>query len=119
VKSWGVLSTHFAMPHRPEEGELQLTDLLARQAVDYLERKRAEEALRSLATELRHTTHTLATGLTHCSRDLRYVSANPAYANLAGVPLEYIVGRPIAEVMGEEAFEPSVLASAVRPKPHL
>jgi PAS domain-containing protein len=107
------------MPHRPEEGELQLTDLLARQAVDYLERKRAEEALRSLATELRHTTHTLATGLTHCSRDLRYVSANPAYANLAGVPLEYIVGRPIAEVMGEEAFEPSVLASAVRPKPHL
>ena len=101
----GMLSTHFDTLHRPREGELQLTDLLARQAADYLERKRAEEALRSLATELRQTTHTLATGLTHCSRDLRYVWANPAYAELAGVPLEHIVGRPIVDVMGEEAFE--------------
>jgi PAS domain S-box-containing protein len=101
----GMLSTHFGMPHRPGEGELQLTDLLARQAADYLERKRAEEALRSLATELRQTTHTLATGLTHCSRGLRYVWANPAYAELAGVPIEQIIGRPIVEVMGEDAFE--------------
>jgi PAS domain S-box-containing protein len=100
-----MLSTHFGMPHRPGEGELQLTDLLARQAADYLERKRAEEALRSLATELRQTTHTLATGLTHCSRGLRYVWVNPAYAELAGVPLEQIIGRPIVEVMGEDAFE--------------
>jgi len=100
-----MLSTHFDMPHRPEEGELQLTDLPARQAADYLERKRAEEALRTLATELRQTTHTLATGLIHCSRDLRYVWANPAYAELAGVSLDHIVGRPIVEVMGQKAFE--------------
>jgi PAS domain S-box-containing protein len=101
----GMISTHFDVPHRPAEGELELTDLLARQAADYLERKRAEEALRSLATELRQTIHTLATGLTHCSRDLRYVWANPAYAKLSGAPLAQIVGRPIVEVMGTDAFE--------------
>ena len=47
---------------------------------DITERKRAEEALRVVSAELRQTLHTAATGLTHCSRDLRYLSANPAYA---------------------------------------
>ena len=105
----GMISTHFERPHRPAEGELQLIDLLARQAADYLERKRTEQALRTLATELRHTIHTFATGLTRCSRDLRYIWANPAYAELAGVPLDHIVGRPIIEVIGEQAF------GAIRP----
>lgn len=69
------------------------------------ERKRAEAALRDVSTELRRTLDTAAAGLTRCSRDLRYLSANPAYARLVGIPLEQIVGRPIVEVMGAEAFE--------------
>ena len=73
--------------------------------IDITERKRAEEALRVVSAELRQTLHTAATGLTHCSRDLRYLSANPAYAQLIGLPLEQIVGRPIVEVMGQAAFE--------------
>ena len=39
----GVISTHFSWPRRPSEQELRLMDLLARQAADYLERKRVEE----------------------------------------------------------------------------
>jgi PAS domain S-box-containing protein len=39
----GVISTHFASPHRPSEQELRLMDLLARQTADYLERIRVEE----------------------------------------------------------------------------
>ena len=39
----GMVSTHFAEPHRPSEQELRLMDLLARQTADYLERKRVEE----------------------------------------------------------------------------
>jgi PAS domain S-box-containing protein len=73
--------------------------------IDITERKRAEETLRSVSAELRHTLHTAATGLTHCGRDLRYLSANPAYAQYIGLPLEQIVGRPIMEVMGQTAFE--------------
>jgi PAS domain S-box-containing protein len=45
------------------------------------------------------------TGLTHCSRDLRYVAANPAYAQMAGMPAEQIVGREIVDVMGEKGWE--------------
>src|ERR1043165_253914 len=39
----GVISTHFTNPRRPTEQEIRLMDLLARQAADYLERKRVEE----------------------------------------------------------------------------
>lgn len=45
-KTWGMISTHFAAPHRPQPSELRFMDLLARQAADYLERVRAENALR-------------------------------------------------------------------------
>ena len=38
----GVISTHFSATHRPTEQELRLMDLLARQAADFLERKRVE-----------------------------------------------------------------------------
>ncbi|HJT65527.1 MAG TPA: ATP-binding protein [Pyrinomonadaceae bacterium] len=39
----GVISTHFTNARRPSEQEIRLMDLLARQAADYLERKRVEE----------------------------------------------------------------------------
>ena len=45
-KTVGMISTHFDRAHRPSERELRFMDLLARQAADFLERGRAEEALR-------------------------------------------------------------------------
>ena len=42
-KVLGVFSTHYRRPCRPSARELQLLDLLARQAADLIERKRAEE----------------------------------------------------------------------------
>ena len=67
------------------------------------------EQLRVLSTELRTIFHAAAVGITCCSRDLRYVAANETYAAIAGLPLSDIVGRPIAEVMGEAAL------AAIRP----
>ena len=54
----GVISTHFNTTRRPTEQEMRLMDLLARQAADYLERKRVEaekEELLEREHELRHT----------------------------------------------------------------
>ncbi len=48
-------------------------------------------------------------GLVRNSRDLIYLSANPAYAKIVGKPLEEIVGRPLGEVLGAAGFE------AIRP----
>jgi PAS domain S-box-containing protein len=43
----GMLSTHFAGPHRPSERELRQLDLYVRQAVSFIERAAMEAALRA------------------------------------------------------------------------
>jgi two-component sensor histidine kinase/integral membrane sensor domain MASE1 len=55
----GVLSTHFGHPHRPDDRVLRLVDLLARQAADYLERKRADDIANTLVTEIQHRSDNL------------------------------------------------------------
>jgi PAS domain S-box-containing protein len=50
----GTISTHFRESHHPAERELGLLDLLARQAADYLERRRAEEIEEALVREIQH-----------------------------------------------------------------
>ncbi len=42
----GMISTHWRGPHHPNERELRLFDVLARQAADIIERKLADNALR-------------------------------------------------------------------------
>ncbi len=79
-----------------------LTRLFGRRRVQG-ERASAETA--ALADELRQTLHIISTGLTRLDRGLRYLSANPAYARIAGLPVEAIVGRHMSEVMGEAALQ--------------
>jgi two-component sensor histidine kinase len=55
----GVLSTHFTRPLSPSERQLQLTDILARQAADYLERKQAEQTHETILRELQHRSNNL------------------------------------------------------------
>jgi signal transduction histidine kinase len=43
----GVLSTHWRTVHVPRERELGLFDILARQVADFLERRRAQQAIRT------------------------------------------------------------------------
>jgi signal transduction histidine kinase/CheY-like chemotaxis protein len=58
-KTMGMISVHFAAPHRPSERELRFMDLLARQAGDYLDRKRAEELAKTLVREVQHRSNNL------------------------------------------------------------
>jgi PAS domain S-box-containing protein len=55
----GMVSTHFAKPHRPDERALRLMDLLARQTADYLERKRSDETEKTLIREIQHRSNNL------------------------------------------------------------
>jgi PAS domain S-box-containing protein len=73
--------------------------------IDITERKQAEEEIRAASELLRRFLDAVPSGLARCSRDLRYVTVNPAFARLTGLPAEHIVGRPIVDVMGAEAWE--------------
>lgn len=55
----GMISTHYANPHRPADREIQLIEVLARQAADYLECKRAEQIEKTLLEELNHRCNNL------------------------------------------------------------
>ncbi|CAD0350531.1 GAF domain-containing protein [Xanthomonas hortorum] len=48
----GLLSTQFTLPYRPAEHELRLLELLAWTAADYVERNRAQAALRTSESRL-------------------------------------------------------------------
>jgi two-component system CheB/CheR fusion protein len=100
----------FSEARAPDEWERRIAEFGAHIAGIAIERDQTQLALRSALRELRQTMNTAATGLTRCSRDLRYVAANPAYAEMLGLPVDQIVGRPIIDVMGAEAFE------AIRPR---
>jgi PAS domain S-box-containing protein len=104
-KLLGMISTYWATPHRQPERELRLMDLLARQAADYLERKQADEALTASSAELRRFLEAAPTGLVRCSRDLRYLAANSAFAQITGVPLHQIMGQRIVDVVGPDGWK--------------
>src|SRR5690349_8076138 len=58
--------------------------------------KKASDSVTSVRAreDLRQILDAAAMGLTRCSRDLRYLSCNPAYEKLAGLPAQQIIGRP-------------------------
>lgn len=49
----GMISTHWHEVHEPSKRDLQLLDVLARQAADLIERKQVEEALRQAQSQLK------------------------------------------------------------------
>jgi PAS domain S-box-containing protein len=91
-----------AVPVRDDSGEIVEW---CGMNVDVTDRKRAEEALRESEERLRWVSDNAEVGLTRCSGDWIYLSANPAYAKIIGAPLDQIVNRPIAEVTGAKAVE--------------
>ena len=55
----GVISTHFGRPGLPSERQLRLTNILARQAADYLEHKQSDQIQQTIVLELQHRSNNL------------------------------------------------------------
>jgi PAS domain S-box-containing protein len=87
---WGRLSISL-LNHRP-------SPLVIAMVEDITEKRTAQETL-DLATRQ------IAAAVTRCSRDFRCLWANQRLADLLQRPLDEIVGRPILDVVGTEAFE--------------
>jgi PAS domain S-box-containing protein len=67
--------------------------------------ERTQERSHDILDTLQLVTNEMAVAVTRCSADLRYLWANQAYADWLQRPLSEIVGRPILNVLGKDAFE--------------
>ena len=77
------------------------------------ERDRAEQALRAHEAELEAVINRTPFMLTRCGRDLRYRFVSQGCAEMLGRNPGDIAGRPIAEIVGAEAFK-AMLPSITR-----
>jgi PAS domain S-box-containing protein len=80
----GVLSTHFCSVLRPSEHAMRTLGLYVRRAVDFIERHRAEEALRQSEERYKRVYENAGTGIYIADLNGRFQYCNPAYASMHG-----------------------------------
>ena len=100
----GMVSTHWRRPHQPEERELRLFDILARQAADLLERSRNEEALREATLQGERQRRLYEAILTN-TPDLAYVFDLEHRFSYANEGLLRMWGRTWDEAIGKTCLE--------------
>ena len=72
---------------------------------DITDKKTALGRERDLLETLDLVTNQMTAAVSRCSRDLRYLWVNQAYAEWLQRPLSELIDRSIAEILGGEAFE--------------
>jgi PAS domain S-box-containing protein len=87
----GMLSTHWRTPNQPAERELQLLDVLARQAADLIERTQTEAALASLAAIVTSADDAIASK----TLDGIVTSWNASAERMFGYSAQEMIGQPI------------------------
>ncbi|WP_426059028.1 PAS domain S-box protein [Hymenobacter sp. B1770] len=104
----GVISTQFRQPHRPSDHELRLLDMLAWTAAEFLERHRADAALRHSEEKYRTLFETMDEAYHVIEMlfdaenkpvDYRFLESNPAFEKLTG--LQNAAGKTVRELVPE------------------
>jgi C4-dicarboxylate-specific signal transduction histidine kinase len=109
----GVLSTHFRRPHRPSERDLRRLDLYARQACELIERRRAEEKLQRLQTDLAHVARVTTMGEMASSIAHELNQPLAAIITNAGACARWLAMKPI-ELHEANAAVASIVRDAER-----
>ncbi len=106
---WGFIRlAHCSVPHRWEDGELRVLSVAAESLSAFLMRMRSEEALRRKIEEQEALWAGTPDFLYIKDKHSVYLAANPAFAELLGVPCEAIPGRTDFD------FFPVKVASKIR-----
>jgi PAS domain S-box-containing protein len=103
-KFLGVIEFFSQDIREPDDQLLDMFRSVGSQLGQFMERSHAEELLRGRETELQLITETTPLMLTRCSRDLKYVFANRAYADLVGLEPRELRGKPIVDVLGKQGL---------------
>jgi PAS domain S-box-containing protein len=80
----GILSTHYSAPRSPAEWDLHVLDTLARQAADWIERLRSEEALRESEERFRGTFDNAGAGVALIDPQGYFLRVNDKYCDIVG-----------------------------------
>lgn len=104
-KMVGMLSTHSRQAGLPEESDLRLLDMLARQIADIIERSLATKALQESVRRRRSLFDNMLEGCAHCRMifvdgqpvDFEYLDVNPAFGRLTG--MHDVIGKRVSEVL--------------------
>ena len=94
----GMISTHFRQPHRPLERELRFTDLYARQAAEWIERNRSQEALRASENRFRRYFDLGLIGMTITSPANGCVEVNDELCRILGYDRSELLQKTWAEM---------------------
>ena len=94
----GMISTHWREVHQPSARELRLLDVMARQAADLIEWKRAEDEVRESEARMRATVEQATAGVGGCDTSGRIVFANRTLCQMLGYSELELIGKTIADV---------------------
>jgi PAS domain S-box-containing protein len=98
----GMFSTHFSRPCKPDDPQLRLLDLLARQAADIIERAQSETKLRDSEEKYRSIVETTNEGIwiVDAKRQTTYV--NRQMAEMLGYTPEEMLGKSYRGCVDDE-----------------
>ena len=104
----GVLTTQFRSAHRPDQQDLRRLDLYARQAGDFIERCRHDEALRESERRFRATFENAAVGIAHVAPDGTMLRVNDRLCQIVGWSAEELTTRTFQGITHPDDVEPNL-----------
>ena len=94
----GMISNHWRKVHEPSKRELRLLDVLARQAADLIESKRADEEVRESEARMRATVEQATAGVARRDINGRIVFVNQKLCDMVGYTESELIGKTFADV---------------------
>jgi len=99
----GMFSTHFSRPHKPDDHQLRLLDLLARQAADIIEREQSAIAIRESEEKFRNIVETTSEGIWIVDADRRTTYVNQQMAEMLGYTPEEMLRQSYRSCVDDES----------------
>jgi len=100
----GFVYAHNTTPREWSDADVGFIREVSSRTWEAMERALAERAVREREQDLRLLTNQAPEMIGYLDRDLRFLFVNDTYPAWFGVPRERILGAPVTELLGPEAF---------------